>query len=719
MPQEINITNDDINYAEKILLPTGKEFDDERKAFIRNLNTIDLQAVPGSGKTTALLAKLVILERKLPFSDGSGILVLSHTNAAIDEIKDKIQKHCPKLFSYPNFVGTIQSFVDQFLAIPFYVSKFKKKPIRIDNEIYCEQIKRSLEQLWLYKMGLSKDINTKVAYIKNTNEDLFYDFRFQFSNEIKLVKKLNGDVLKIKKPKGNTKLENYIDYSEQEKEDIYRWFLKFKTKILKSGILHFDDAYFLANAYLGKVSTIKTILQKRFSYVFVDEMQDMDTHQYNLLEKIFFDGGNSISKIQRIGDKNQAIYNSVKVTDVWVDRADVLRLNGSHRLSKPIANVVKKFALHHDTNFDIIGLNKCTIKPHILVFENSTIEHIIPFFAQIVKGKNLINSNKAIKVVCWNTDWKDDDTSRQDQEKLRLEDYYKGFKKEKSKPKQDYDCLKNYLLYYDKSKNTLEPLRKNMLNAFLKILRLENITTSEERGYTKKKLIYSFKEKDILKYEELNLNLYNWSIGIVKGNIDLVWEEIKTYLPNFFANFSENALGAASLAFINNDLAEISHVDTEKIEPANYYKEDGLEIEITSVHAVKGQTHSATLYLESYYYKDGKGAKAKSYESQRLAEQFLGNPTQSNTGKRIKQSIKMAYVGFSRSTNLLCIAVHKKRFNKFLRGINEKEWEIIEVQNNESQINYDNNTRSQSSRLAPSLRDQNQDQAPLPSSSST
>lgn len=129
MQQKINITDDDISYAEKILLPNGKEFDAERKAFIRNLNTIDLQAVPGSGKTTALLAKLITLERKLPFADGSGILVLSHTNAAIDEIRNKIQKHCPKLFSYPNFVGTIQSFVDEFWQFHFTFQYTRENPI--------------------------------------------------------------------------------------------------------------------------------------------------------------------------------------------------------------------------------------------------------------------------------------------------------------------------------------------------------------------------------------------------------------------------------------------------------------------------------------------------------------------------------------------------------------------------------------------------------------
>lgn len=61
------ITDEEILYAETILLPEGKTFDDERRIFIKNLDTIDLQAVPGSGKTTALLAKLLILEKKITF----------------------------------------------------------------------------------------------------------------------------------------------------------------------------------------------------------------------------------------------------------------------------------------------------------------------------------------------------------------------------------------------------------------------------------------------------------------------------------------------------------------------------------------------------------------------------------------------------------------------------------------------------------------------------
>lgn len=140
MLQEIKISSEDIKYAEKILLPEGKTFDAERVNFIRNLTTIDLQAVPGSGKTTALLAKLLILEKYLPFADGSGILILSHTNAAIDEIKHKIAKHCPKLFGYPNFIGTIQSFVDEFLAIPIANQVLNTKINWIDTERYQAEL---------------------------------------------------------------------------------------------------------------------------------------------------------------------------------------------------------------------------------------------------------------------------------------------------------------------------------------------------------------------------------------------------------------------------------------------------------------------------------------------------------------------------------------------------------------------------------------------------
>ena len=95
-----------INEAEEFLLPDDCHFDDERREFILSLDSRDLVAVPGSGKTTALQAKLYCLSKSLPFDNGAGILVLSHTNAAVEEIKSRLAFTAPQLFSYPCAVVT-------------------------------------------------------------------------------------------------------------------------------------------------------------------------------------------------------------------------------------------------------------------------------------------------------------------------------------------------------------------------------------------------------------------------------------------------------------------------------------------------------------------------------------------------------------------------------------------------------------------------------------
>lgn len=69
----LEITDDDIDSVERLLLPPGAQFCEERRTFIRSLDSLDVQACPGSGKTTALLAKLLILSSKLPLPNDAGI----------------------------------------------------------------------------------------------------------------------------------------------------------------------------------------------------------------------------------------------------------------------------------------------------------------------------------------------------------------------------------------------------------------------------------------------------------------------------------------------------------------------------------------------------------------------------------------------------------------------------------------------------------------------
>ena len=111
----MNITLDDISSISRLM---DKDFsDNERIAVLQYLESCDVQACPGSGKTTAMVAKIVILAQKL-VGTNSGICALSHTNAARDEIGKSLGPFASLLFKHPNFVGTIQVFTDVFLAIP-------------------------------------------------------------------------------------------------------------------------------------------------------------------------------------------------------------------------------------------------------------------------------------------------------------------------------------------------------------------------------------------------------------------------------------------------------------------------------------------------------------------------------------------------------------------------------------------------------------------------
>jgi AAA domain len=115
---------------------------------IRNMDTADFEACPGSGKTTLLVAKLAILANRWSHPR-QGICVLSHTNAARNEIGSRLGASPTgiALLRYPHFIGTIHSFVNEFLAIPWLRSK--GNPIRvIDDQITLKQRMASLAWNW-------------------------------------------------------------------------------------------------------------------------------------------------------------------------------------------------------------------------------------------------------------------------------------------------------------------------------------------------------------------------------------------------------------------------------------------------------------------------------------------------------------------------------------------------------------------------------------------
>src|SRR5579871_2740138 len=67
---DFEITDEDIRTLEKL---DGLNIDNQRSEILKSLETIDVQACPGSGKTTLIAAKLKLLAKK--WSDKTAVFV--------------------------------------------------------------------------------------------------------------------------------------------------------------------------------------------------------------------------------------------------------------------------------------------------------------------------------------------------------------------------------------------------------------------------------------------------------------------------------------------------------------------------------------------------------------------------------------------------------------------------------------------------------------------
>jgi len=118
-------------------------------------------------------------------------------------------------------------------------------------------------------------------------------------------------------------------------------------------------------------------------------------------------------------------------------------------------------------------------------------------------------------------------------------------------------------------------------------------------------------------------------------------------------------------------MSVIVPLDAEKQKSLNVYTENGIEVEIATVHSIKGETHIATLYLETYY--------NKKHETERVSEQLNGLAYTEND-EDTKSTLRVMYVGMSRPKLLLCMAVEESRFKLLNYNELRKIWNVVEIE---------------------------------------
>lgn len=617
--RKLEITDEDIAFVEGIF---GFAFNEGQKKIIRFWDNTDIQACPGSGKTTTLAAKLIILANKIPKSFQQGICVITHTNVAVEEIKEKLGSYSTFYQNYPNHLGTIQSVVDKYFTIPAFKNEHKFSPSIVDTDSYCKEVNKfSLlngTSIFLSMKGLDE-----VGYLSYNKSN------FEISKSINHSERYSVNGINAVR----------MDAHYQKIKTV-------KDLLLKDGYIKYDEAYSIAFKYLRENASVGGLFSKRFPLVFIDEMQDMETHQTEFISMLC-DGTPAI--VQKIGDKNQSIYNYSSSEDniEWDPKLNLeLQLTETTRISDNIVQVVKNICVSPQ---EMIGWkNTSPLKPTIILYDDASISMVKDRFAELVIGHNL-HKGRPCKVI----------GARLSESRLNINSYWADFNRGYNK--KDFSNIASFLANAGhlalKSSNVKE-VRKTLLSVLCKGLRICKVKSPATNFYFTPFTLCQFLNSldDPSHSQKLNEDLMNWISALFKAESfqDEMQRSILD-LINFFGGTLNEELNEF---FIKPDIEYLTEKTENKVYKFRYNGEE-LNLHFDTIHGVKGETHAATLYLETYNRLFDIGGK--------VLEFIIAEEKQQVKYRKIaafKTRLPLAYVAMSRATHFLCLAVHKDRFTE-------------------------------------------------------
>jgi len=613
-----NISDDDINLLEKEM---SLQFDNSRREALKNF--IDVQACPGGGKTTLIAAKLILLAKKwnLPYK---GICVISHTNVAKDEIINRLEKHeyGRTILSYPHFIGTIQEFINKFLAIPY--SRQKGFSInQVDDEI-CTKI-------------LSFHINPGTKVYLNNKYESISDLQFKFTN--------------------NKLSLNVPGFTKKSESSSYTNLVSAKKVLIAKGLFFYREMFEFANANIQENREIVSSLKKRFPIVFIDEMQDTYQYQDEILNIIFGENCN----LQRFGDPDQSIFESSDEP-----------LNTSYNQVKNHHNIIDSNRFNQTIAHLSSGLsyNKLILKSDItssfkntiFLIDEKTQNKAINAFAKLCSTELTNIRTDPIKIV--------GAIGTKNNTNISLVNYFPEFKKSNSstnyKPERIIYCFRRDNInqnWHSKEiyKSVLDGIcyyaKINNKKISIDSVELEFSINNIKKYLKKESKLKDFNKLFISILREENLNQEFWDSSIS--------QMFQIFNLNGLSNIPEYLSydGHTPSAQSNDEKCEQNKISIE-------INNKNIEMEVATIHSIKGETHAATLVVETTFGRSHDISKVFTY----LVNQQPPKPT-SQTIKFMKQ----IYVAMTRPRHLVCLAVHKKNINQHLALAEHKGWKIVDL----------------------------------------
>ncbi|MCX5075467.1 UvrD-helicase domain-containing protein [Streptomyces sp. NBC_00513] len=328
--------------------------DAEQWDFLQSETTQDLQAAPGSGKTTLIGLKLALMADAWT-SATCGVCVLSHTNTAKKEIADRVASLAAgrSLLRYPHFIGTIQSFVHTFLALP--AVRAKGVEVRsVDDAAFETAAIRLLQH---------SNYSALRSYVERQRDGSGIVTGATFAYK-------GGELVVT----GATREPPFRAETNSGKQ-----FSSLKWTLARRGVFRYLDMYAIAQQYLAEHPGIVPAVCARFPFVLLDEMQDTSAAQHELLDLIF---ASSPTVVQRVGDTNQGIYSDADAVSgpASFPLSGAAELPVSRRFGPQIAAVASRLAVRRPQQVHGAGPDG---RVAVLLFDEATATDVVPTFERM------------------------------------------------------------------------------------------------------------------------------------------------------------------------------------------------------------------------------------------------------------------------------------------------------------------------------------------------
>lgn len=341
----------------------------QRQAYLDARGFTILTACPGSGKTTSIVKKLLAVSRHCEEHYGrhTGFACLSFTNKACAELKDKYREMHEERLRFPNEVLTIDSFIMQYVVLPFWklCAACKKKPLIVNEEE---------EHDWIYFKNVYKDGQWNSYPAQSLKK--FYKFLYKKS-----------PVWVSREKSGYRWKHNAIN----EAKEIEYCKAVFAYR-LSEGFITSNDALWMACDILEKHQEIARALVNRFPYIIVDEAQDNSELHFEFFKLL---KGAGLQNLEFVGDICQSIYgfNNAKpeLLQTMMDEKEwrVLPLSECRRSNQRIIDLYSKLKSSKVPAIISHGVEDKGIPIVVYKYDDGNSRDIIRDFYQVCKKHGL------------------------------------------------------------------------------------------------------------------------------------------------------------------------------------------------------------------------------------------------------------------------------------------------------------------------------------------